>query len=200
MKYEILLFDLVGVFIEGSNQVVQVLLGASGMSLKELMLYLTTSSAIEEFETGRSSSQEFAENVVHDLKLSMSTDEVLELWEKSIDRLYEGTETLLTELSQAYRLGCFSNNNEIWAPKVRDQFGLVRLFNDFFLSHELGLRKPNLAAFEYVIQQLDVEPYRIAYFDDLEENVRAAQKIGMNAFVTKGLPEAREQLTLLGVL
>jgi len=200
MKYEILLFDLIGVFIKESNQVVQVLLGASRMSSKELLLYLTTSSAIKEFEMGKSSSQEFGENVVRDLNLSMSADQCLELWEKSIDRLYDGTEILLTELSQVYRLGCFSNNNEIWSHKIREQFGLARLFDDFFLSHELGLRKPDLAAFEYVTQQLNVEPHRIAFFDDLEENVMAAQEVGMNAFVTKGLPEVREQLTLLGVL
>jgi hypothetical protein len=35
---------------------------------------------------------------------------------------------------------------------------------------------------------------------DFEENVMAAHKVGMNAFVTKGLPEVREQLNLLGVL
>lgn len=75
-----------------------------------------------------------------------------------------------------------------------------RLLNDYFLSHELGMRKPDLAAFEYVIKRLGIEPNRIAFFDDLEENVMAAQKVCMNAFVTKGLPEFREQLNLLGVL
>ena len=69
-----------------------------------------------------------------------------------------------------------------------------------FLSHEMGLRKPDRSAFEHVIQRLNMEPGRIAFFDDLEENVKSAQKVGMSAFVTKGLPQVQDQLNILGVL
>ena len=75
-----------------------------------------------------------------------------------------------------------------------------QLLDDFFLSHEIGMLKPDLAAFEHVIQRLDVKPNRIAFFDDLEVNVRSARQVGMKAFVTRGLPEVRERLVGLGVL
>jgi HAD superfamily hydrolase (TIGR01509 family) len=146
------------------------------------------------------SSQKFGENVVRDLKLSMSATEFLELFRNWVGGLYDGTEALLAELSQWYRLGCFSNNNEIWWPQIRDQLGMGRLLNDYFLSHEIGMRKPDLPAFEHVIQRLDMEPNQIVFFDDFEENVMAAQKVGINAFVTRGLPEVQEQLNMLGVL
>lgn len=200
MKYEILLFDLVGVLLQEPSQITQTLLGSSEASLEEWFLYLMTSSAIKDFETGRASSQEFGEDVVRDLKLSLSANEFLGLFGRWIEGLYGGTEPLLIELSKTYRLGCFSNNNEIWWPQASEKFGLGSLFNDYFLSHEIGLRKPDRSAFEHVVQRLNMEPSRIAFFDDLEENVKTAQKVGMNAFVTKGLPQVQNQLNILGVL
>lgn len=114
MKYEILLFDLIGVLVRDSSQTTQALLNAAGMGWKEFLQYWITSPTIWDFELGVASSQEFGENVVRDLKLSMSATEFLELFGNWVGGLYDGTEALLSELSQRYRLGCFSNNNEIW--------------------------------------------------------------------------------------
>ena len=200
MKYEILLFDLLGVLLTDSSQTIQVFLEVAGMNKKEFFQYFMASPTSMNFHLGKSSSQAFGESVVRDLKLSISAIEFLELFRSWVGGLYDGTETLLNELSQRYRLGCFSNNNEIYWPQMRDQLGLGRLLNDYFLSHEIGMLKPELAAFEHVIQRLGIEPNRIAFFDDEEENVMSARKVGMNAYVTKGPSEVREQLNLLGVL
>jgi HAD superfamily hydrolase (TIGR01509 family) len=178
MKYEILLFDLGGVSVKDSSQVTQSILEAARMSVKELVQFFTTSPAMKDFDIGVASSQKFSENVVRDLKLSMSAPEFLELFRDWVGGLYEGTEVLLRELSQEYKLGCFSNNNEIWWPQIRDRLGVGRLMDYYFLSHKIGVRKPDLPAYEYVIQRLDIEPDRIAFFDDFEENVGAAQKAG----------------------
>jgi FMN phosphatase YigB (HAD superfamily) len=51
-----------------------------------------------------------------------------------------------------------------------------------------------------VIERLDLEPKRIAFFDDLDENVSSARQVGMNAFITKGLPELRGCLDRLWML
>jgi glucose-1-phosphatase len=200
MKYEILLFDLLGVLLTDSRQAIQEFLGVAGMNKMEFFQYFTASPTSIKFHLGKSSSQEFGESVVRDLKLSISATEFLELFRSWVGGLYDGTEALLSELSQRYSLGCFSNNNEIYWPQMRDQLGMGRLLNYYFLSHEIGMLKPDLAAFEHVIQQLGIEPDRIAFFDDEEVNVMSARKVGMNAFVTKGPQGVREQLKLLGVL
>ena len=79
MKYEILLFDLGGVSVKDSSQVTQSILEAARMSVKELVQFFTTSPAMKDFDIGVASSQKFSENVVRDLKLSMSAPEFLEL-------------------------------------------------------------------------------------------------------------------------
>jgi putative hydrolase of the HAD superfamily len=64
----------------------------------------------------------------------------------------------------------------------------------------MGMLKPDGDAFEYVLSELEVAPERIAFFDDLEVNVRAAQQVGMQAYVTKGLPKLENELQRLGIL
>ncbi len=200
MKYEILLFDLLGVLLTDSRQAIQEFLGITGMSKMEFFQYFATSPTSVNFHSGKSSSQEFGESVIRELKLSMNTSDFLETFRSWVGGLHDGTEILLSELSPKYRLGCFSNNNEIYWPQMRDQLGMGKLLNDFFLSHEIGMLKPDIAAFELVIHQLGIEPNRIAFFDDQDENVMAARKAGMSAFITKGPQEVREQLKSLGVL
>jgi putative hydrolase of the HAD superfamily len=200
LEFDILLFDLIGVLVKDDEEISKEILSAAHMSMPELMQRWSTSPAVRSFETGRSPARDFGVNMVRELDLSIAASEFLELIRRWAGGLYEGTEALLGELSQTYRLGCFSNNNEITWPQVRDHLGMGQLLDEFFLSHEIGMVKPDIAAFEHVIEQLDVKPNRIAFFDDLEVNVRSAQQVGMEAFVTRGLPEVRERLAGLGLL
>lgn len=54
------------------------------------------------------------------------------------------------------------------------------LFHAIVDSHEVGMRKPNPEIYRYTLQQLNVEPPRAAFLDDLFANVEAAQKIGIH--------------------
>lgn len=55
------------------------------------------------------------------------------------------------------------------------------LFNVIVDSHEVGMRKPNPDIYHYTLKQLNVDPPRAAFLDDLFANVEAAQKLGIHA-------------------
>jgi putative hydrolase of the HAD superfamily len=74
------------------------------------------------------------------------------------------------------------------------------MLDDYYLSHEMGMLKPDHEAFEYVISELGTPAERIVFFDDQEVNVAAAKQVGLDAFVTRGLGELEEQLVRLGVI
>lgn len=200
MKYDILLFDLIGVLVEDSDQTTQTVIEASGMSEQELWDFWVESPAVREFDSGRISSMDFGERMVRELNLRITAQEFIDYFRVWVGGLYRGTEQLLSELKGKYRLGCFSNNNEIMWPQIRDEHGMGDLLDDYFLSHEIGMLKPDIAAFEYVVNELDLPANRIAFFDDLDINVEAAKQLGIDAYVTKGLPELRERLEKLQLM
>lgn len=54
-----------------------------------------------------------------------------------------------------------------------------------FLSHEIRRRKPDPEAFAHVAREIGVEPSRILFFDDLQENVAGARVAGMHAVLVR---------------
>jgi putative hydrolase of the HAD superfamily len=137
---------------------------------------------------------------VRELKLSVEPAEFLEVFRVWYAGLYEGAELLLTKLAKDYRLACFSNNNEIMWPQIRDEFGIGRLMDECFVSYQMGLLKPDQEAYRYVIRKLNCKPELIAFFDDNAPNVQVAEQLGIDAFVTKGLGELQIKLKKLDIV
>ncbi len=198
--YDVLLFDLVGVLVEDSETTTEEVLRSTNMTGEELWGFWVKSPTVRDYDTGRISSQEFGERFVRDLSLPITPDEFLKLFQNWIAGLYDGTEALLGRIPSNYRTACFSNINEIMWPPIRDEHGLGGLLDAYYLSYKMGMLKPDVEAFEYVVSDLDVPPERIAFFDDLEVNVKSARGVGMNAFVTRGLAELQDELERLGIL
>lgn len=48
-------------------------------------------------------------------------------------------------------------------------------------SYELGISKPNVAIYRHALQKLGVLPNEALFIDDIAENIRAAEVVGLNA-------------------
>ncbi len=97
-------------------------------------------------------------------------------------RLTEGVVALLAELEPTgVRLACLSNDVSEWSKLLREQFGLGEYVTDWFISGDIGVRKPDPEAFATLCRRLDVVPDRVLLIDDREENVTAARDAGFQA-------------------
>ena len=99
---------------------------------------------------------------------------------------YPGATELLNELSQAgIRTACLSNTNEhhwgmlsemghrAWMPLDR--------LDHRFASHLIRARKPDEEIYSHVEEQTGVSGHAMLFFDDLPENVAAAERRGWKA-------------------
>ena len=111
-----------------------------------------------------------------------------------------GVLSLLEALKSRYLLGCFSNNTDLHWRQLCEEADLESIFQRRYLSHEIGLRKPDPASFEYVLADLGVSPDRILYFDDREDCVAAGCRIGWDAHQARGVDEVRRILASLDIL
>ncbi|KAF2867392.1 Haloacid dehalogenase-like hydrolase-domain-containing protein [Massariosphaeria phaeospora] len=57
------------------------------------------------------------------------------------------------------------------------------LFERVFTSAAAGMRKPDMRFYEYVLQEMGCRGEDVLFVDDKVENVRAAEELGMRAFV-----------------
>ena len=94
-------------------------------------------------------------------------------------RLIDGTLDALPRLKSRYgRLACLSNDVSRWSLKLRRQFGLEAWIDTWFISGDLGLRKPSPAIYLEAAERLGVAPGEITFVDDRPRNLDAARDLG----------------------
>ncbi len=121
---------------------------------------------------------------------------------------YEGVEDVVRELQErGHRLGCLSNTcGHHWDLVFRDtlKFPTLQLFRYRHASHLAGVMKPDPWIYELYEEATGASGEEIVFFDDRDENVRAATERGWRAFVVR--PEAgparevRAALVSIGLL
>jgi putative hydrolase of the HAD superfamily len=99
---------------------------------------------------------------------------------------------LLKKLKSKYRIFLFSNTNHIhlqhFHQTFRQEFGsdLDDLFEKAYYSHLIKLRKPDVVAYEYVINDSGINAAETLFIDDAGVNVEGAQKAGLQGFHLTG--------------
>lgn len=75
-----------------------------------------------------------------------------------------------------------SNVSEPYA-KRHFALGHYQIFDYLILSHEVGLRKPDIRIYHHALYVVDVKPEESIFIDDREENVKVANQLGMKGII-----------------
>ncbi|WP_340073503.1 HAD-IA family hydrolase [Leptobacterium sp. I13] len=87
-----------------------------------------------------------------------------------------------------HRLFLLSNTNELHIEQVQEIMGLQQYqrfkscFEQFYLSHEIHHRKPDMTIYKYVIETNRLIPEKTLFIDDTKENIDAAAQIGIKTW------------------
>ena len=49
-----------------------------------------------------------------------------------------------------------------------------------YLSHEIGLRKPNKEAFQIILEENKLKPNEVFFIDDSSQHIEEAKKLGIS--------------------
>lgn len=199
-KTSTILFDLGGVLINfiGIREVAK--LTPEQLSEDEARGRWISSPVLKEYESGRISTKYFANQFVEEWKLSLTPNEFLFQFKSWVRSPLNGMEKLLKDLSSDYNLACLSNTNKTHWDRMFNEFGLNTLLDYHFASHIMGVMKPDPRSYELVCENMNVVPEEVIFFDDGQDNVLAARKIGMQAYQVNGIEEIRVLLKALQIL
>jgi putative hydrolase of the HAD superfamily len=76
---------------------------------------------------------------------------------------------------------CLSNDVGDWSLKLRRRFRLDHLIGRWFISSDIGLRKPDPRIYQWLIATLGTEAEHIIFVDDRRANVEAAAREHLTA-------------------
>ncbi|HMP42210.1 MAG TPA: HAD-IA family hydrolase [Roseiflexaceae bacterium] len=194
----VVLFDLGGVLIEvaGAAQMVR---WARLDSEQALWSRMGALPAFRHFEMGQITPQAFAAAVIAAFALPVDEATFLADFAGWPTGPLPGAIELLETIAHRTRLACLSNNNAVHWEYVSGM-GLTHFFEPRFLSHELGMIKPDPAIYTYAVEQLGCPAASILFLDDKQENIDTARQVGMQARRTVGVGQARAHLRDVGIL
>jgi putative hydrolase of the HAD superfamily len=155
-------------------------------------------SAVHLVETGRLSAEEFAAG----LALALSDRAGREIPSHGlIEQLFAGVAldermlgAVLTARGAGILTGLVSNS---WGSDGYARERFADLFDAVVISGEVGLRKPDPAIFALAADRLSLSPEQCVFVDDLDLNIRAAERLGMAGIVHRNPDQTLPDLALL---
>jgi putative hydrolase of the HAD superfamily len=174
--------------------------GHAGCEVTELTGRFAPDDTYFRHENGEISDAEFFASLRGKLGIGISDAQFLEGWNALFVGEIPGIAPLLARAAKSLPLYAFSNTNGAHV----EHFSVVHAdllghFREVFLSSSIGMRKPDAAAYDHVVQAIGVPAQRIVFFDDLAENIEGARARGLTAVHVRSSNDVAGALEALGI-
>jgi HAD superfamily hydrolase (TIGR01509 family) len=178
-----LLFDLGGVVTDiDFNRVLARWAHSADCDQADLKSRFAADAPYRQHEIGALSDQDYFASLRSSLRIDISDAQFLDGWNDIFVGEMPGMAAVLKRAAKAMPLYAFSNTNPAHVLHWSKRYAAIcSHFTEMFLSSTIGMRKPDAAAFDYVIEQIGVPAERIVFFDDVLENVHGGAARGLRA-------------------
>jgi len=140
----------------------------------------------DDFETGRISEAEFCDGIRALSGLNESNEVLIGAWNAMLLNFPVIRKELLLKLKEEFSIVLLSNTNETHVRAFTKtikidiaETSLSPLFNEVYYSNEIGFRKPNVNAFEFVLAQNNFKAAETLFIDDSVQHLEGAKQLGI---------------------
>ncbi|MCI5057338.1 MAG: HAD family phosphatase [Flavobacteriales bacterium] len=146
------------------------------------------SDLFDHLETGKINAEQFYSGINDLLDAHLEDEEIKHAWNAMLLDLPPHRVELLEKMKGSYKTFLLSNTNAIHfqaysqiIKRENDLASMDALFNQVYLSHEIGLRKPNKESFEIILEEHNLNPEETLFIDDSLQHVEGARSLNINA-------------------
>ena len=195
-RIDALLFDLGGVVINiDFDRAFSIWARKSKLSIDEIRCRFVEDTPFKQHECGKIDAIEYFEHLRRTLKLEANHEEIALGWNAILAG--EITQTLNDIQMLKSNLPCFAFTNSNPTHQTTWTAAYPRLFSVFnriFISSELGLRKPDHAAFDAIAQAIGINKSAMLFFDDSLQNIEGALSAGLQTVHVRTPADIRQAL------
>lgn len=141
------------------------------------------------FEKGLISTKHFIQSAQQLFANNLAENDIIDAWNSMLLDLPEDRLKLLQELKKNLNLFLLSNTNETHIAffenemKKRDQLETFHdSFEEIYYSSRIGLRKPDLECFKYVLKENNLIAQETLFIDDSIQHIIAANELGLKTY------------------
>jgi len=183
-----IIFDFGDVFINLDKPAIERELFKLGVSEITDKMYLYAN----QYEKGLITTKDIT-NFFRDQIPNISESNFANAWNAIILDFPEHRLEFIKQLSseKKYNLILLSNTNALHIEKVIETMGIKcynrfkDCFNQFYLSHEIHLSKPNSEIFNFVLSENNISAKTCLFIDDTKIHTEAAAQLGINVWNIK---------------
>ena len=188
-----IIFDLGGVILNIDYQLTAKEFRKLGFAdYNNLFTKLNQNKIFDLLETGKISPDFFLNELKKISTKDISNNDLINAWNAMLLDFPKKRIEILKILKNKYRTFLLSNTNEIhlkaYNKTLFDTFGindLSEILEKEYYSHIIGMRKPDLEIFEFVLNENNLIPEETLFIDDSPQHIDAARKLGIKAYHLK---------------
>ena len=191
-----IIFDLGGVLLNiDYNLTEKAFIDAGIKNFPELYGQLQQSDLFDKWEMGLMERAEFISTLQKISDTPRTEAQILNAWNAMLLDFPVRRLQILQQLRLYYDLFLLSNTNEIHEESFNNilmrahGFPNIGVFFDkVYLSHRVGMRKPNAEIFQRILDDNDLKPEQTLFIDDSPQHIVTAKQLGIQTiFLEKGM-------------
>ncbi|MEO9869090.1 HAD family hydrolase [Ekhidna sp.] len=155
---------------------------------EEIEELVVTAPVLQKFEMGMIEPDEFRAKINSLLGTNMGERQFEQIWNSMLKSITKERMDKVLKIGERFDTFILSNTNMIHEIAYEEMImmetgkdSLRDFVKEVYYSHEIGMRKPNLNCYNFVIDDIGLYASRMLFLDDRLDNVEAAQKAGMKA-------------------
>ncbi len=186
---DVIVFDLGNVLIDlDYPRIIREFRKVAQKNQKNIEKLVVDAKVLRMFEVGKIDPERFREEVNKILEVRLSEIKFDQIWNSLLKSVNKSRLEKILTIKKKFKTYILSNSNLIhelaFEEMVLDATGAMSI-RDFvdkaYFSHEIGMRKPDEACYQFVIDEIDLHPCKILFLDDRLDNIKAAKSVGMKA-------------------
>lgn len=200
-KYSAIVFDLGQVIVPFDYKffVEKVNKHKPSIGEKFLELYKANYQIHKDFEKGKIPEEIFISRMLGFLDNVIDGETFCKYW-SDIFTVDEKMLSLLPDLKKHFKLFVISNTNSIHKKYGFEHYEFLKLFDQLFLSHEVGFIKPEKEIFQAVEKVSGFPSEEHIFIDDILEYVNAAKNLGWDGIHFLGYDDLVKNLKARNIL
>lgn len=187
MQIRNIIFDLGGVLLNLDTQATIEAFRNLGIHQFDNFFTLARQDHLfDKLDKGEYTPEEFYQEIRRISGLELEEHKIDQAWNAMLLDLPSERIKLLEQARNHYNTYLLSNTNSIHYPAytryLKEAHGyesLAGLFNNHYLSHEIGMRKPDVEIFSFVIKENGLNPAETLFIDDSPQHVEGSRKAGL---------------------
>ena len=206
LSIKLFIFDMGGVVVQNSS-VVGAIAVHLGISNEEFFRGAASDNKVTHTSPynlgdicaimqGKINSERFWSNFTQRTGIAISGDPWYDFFDPVFDKK---TAAIIARLkTNGYRVVCGTNTLEAHYRKHQER-GDYSIFDAVYASHLMGIIKPDIAFWRFILEKEKVQPSEAFFIDDIGENINTGKKLGLTTHLFTDAEELAYNLRTYGV-